>query len=187
VIHCSSKSAAERLIVDLRERLAQVGLELHPTKTQIVYVGRGAVPYGVAKEFTFLGYDFRRRTLVGPSGRLFYCIAPGASMKSMKHMVRTIRSWRIHCSPESTLTHLAHRYNAALRGWINYFGRYWYRVFSYRFWSAFQSRLVKWAMCKYRLGHRKAVRTLNRIRQSNPALFAHWPLLRNLELRSRAV
>jgi len=187
VIHCNSQHSAERLVEQLSERLAKIGLELHPTKTRVVYVGRGAVPKGVAGEFTFLGYDFRRRTLVDRHGCLFFRVAPGASMNAMKHITRTIKSWRIHRSSEATVAEIARRYNATLRGWINYFGRYWYRAFSYRLWSVFQSRLVKWVKCKYRIGQRKAEAKLSRLRRSNPELFAHWQLLRAPEERSRAV
>lgn len=178
VIHCSSRQGADRVMRELAERLASIGLELHPTKTQVVYVGRGKIPADVAGEFTFLGYDFKRRTLVDRNGQLFFRIAPGASKLAMKAMVRTIRQWRIHRSSGASLLEIAHRYNATLRGWINYYGKYWYRVFSYRLWSAIQSRLVKWVKCKYRLGQKRAEQKLARIRRSNPSLFAHWEFLR---------
>lgn len=187
VIHCRSRWAAARLIKELSVRMAEIGLELHPTKTRIVYVGRGQVPDSVAKEFTFLGYDFRRRTLVDPRGRLFYRIAPGASNAAMKHMTRTIRDWRIHRASEASIKDIARRYNATLRGWIEYYGRHWYRVFSYRLWSTFQSRLLKWVRCKYRLGQKRAEQKLARIRRSNPSLFAHWALLSGPKVRPRAV
>ena len=37
VVHARSQREAETLLVALRERLAECGLELHPEKTQIVY------------------------------------------------------------------------------------------------------------------------------------------------------
>lgn len=187
VIHCKTRMGANRVIRELADRLASIGLELHPTKTRIVFVGRGQIPANVAGEFTFLGYDFRRRTLVDKYGRLFFRIAPGASKAAMKAMTRTIRQWRIHRSSEASFSDIARRYNATLRGWINYYGKFWYRVFSYRLWSAFQSRLVKWIKCKYRLGQKRAELKLARIRRSNPSLFSHWELLRGSEVRSGAV
>ncbi|MEE7161893.1 hypothetical protein Q0S75_23605 [Escherichia coli O156:H5] len=30
-----------------------------------------------------------------------------------------------------------------MRGWIEYYEKFWYRNFSYRLWSAMQSRLLK--------------------------------------------
>lgn len=187
VVHCRNGWEADRLIRDLSARMAEIGLELHPQKTRKVYVGRGRGPSGVAREFTFLGYDFRQRTLVDSKGRLFRRIAPGASKRAMKEMTRLIKSWRLHRSSGATLSDLARRYNATLRGWIAYYGRFWYRNFSYRLWSTFQSRLVKWMGQKYRLSQRQAEKKLARIRRQNPQLFAHWHMLRASTVRPRAV
>ena len=187
VIHCDSAAEADRLIRELAGRLAEIGLALHPDKTRKVYVGRGRAPEGVACEFTFLGYDFKQRTLRDREGRLFRRIAPGAAKSAMKAMTRTIRSWRIHRSARGSLKEFAQRYNPVLRGWINYYGRYWYRNFGCQLWSVFQSRLVKWAMSKYRLSRRRAERRLGRVRRSHPTLFAHWYLLSGQALHPRAV
>ena len=37
VVHCNTKAQAEEVLAALSERMAQVGLELHPDKTRIVY------------------------------------------------------------------------------------------------------------------------------------------------------
>ena len=74
-------------------------------------------------------------------GELYRKCAPGAAMKAMKKTTRTIKGWRIHRSTEASIVKLSKHYNATLRGWINYYGRFWYR-FSYRIWSTFQSRLI---------------------------------------------
>lgn len=187
VIHCRTRSQAQRVIRALTSRMGQIGLELHPTKTRAVYVGRGQAPAGVAREFTFLGYDFKQRVLADRNGKLFRRIAPGPSKKAMKAMTRTIKGWRVHRSTGATLRQLAQRYNATLRGWIAYYGRYAYRTFSYRLWSAFQSRLIKWVCRKYRLSHRQAEQKLARIRRSHPRLFAHWYLLGQSNVRPGAV
>ena len=62
VIHCASKAEAEEVLRSLAERLAQVGLELHPDKTRIVYC-KDANRTGSAEheQFTFLSYTFRPR------------------------------------------------------------------------------------------------------------------------------
>lgn len=187
IIHCRSEREADRLLRSLGDRMAAIGLELHPRKTRKVFVGRGNGPAGVAREFTFLGYDFKERTLVDRHGRLFRRVAPGASKAAMKGMTRTIKGWRIHRSSAASATELAQRYNATLRGWIHYYGQFWYWNFSYRLWSVFQSRLVKWLRCKYRLSQRAAERKLARMRRESPSLFAHWALLRGSDARSRAV
>ena len=62
VVHCQSKEEAERVWVELEKRLDELGLELHPTKTRIVYCKddnrQGAYP---ETKFDFLGYTFRPR------------------------------------------------------------------------------------------------------------------------------
>jgi len=64
VIHCKSQAQAQFVLRRIDERFRQCGLELHPSKTRIVYCKdinrRQDHP---AIEFTFLGYTFSR---VGP-------------------------------------------------------------------------------------------------------------------------
>ncbi len=177
VLHCRTQNQADKIIKVLSARMEEIGLALHPEKTKKVFVGRAKLKQPVAKEFTFLGYDFRRRVLRRRDGVLFYRIYPGASKKAMKAMTKVIRSWRIHRSSGTTVWRLAQTHNATLRGWINYYGRYWYRHFGYRLWSCFQSRLVRWVKCRYKVSQRAAERKLALIRQRHPNLFAHWYML----------
>lgn len=187
VLHCNTQRQAEEIIRALSARMEEIGLSLHPDKTKIVYVGRADEMKSVAREFTFLGYDFKRRVLRRKDGQLFYRVYPGASKKAMKAITKTIRSWRIHRSSGTTAERLAKSYNSALRGWINYYGRYWYRHFGYRLWSCFQSRLIRWAKCRFKISQREAEQKLALYRKQNPNLFAHWQLLGKQEGYSRAV
>ena len=134
--------------------------------------------WNVKTSFTFLGYDFKVRTLRRSNGVLFRKCMPGAAMKAMKKMTQTIKDWRIHRSTVEDVEGIARRYNPTLRGWINYYGKFWYRKFSYHLWSIFQSRLLKWARSKYRISGKEAERRLFILRRDRPELFAHWHLLR---------
>jgi group II intron reverse transcriptase/maturase len=60
VVHCTSRSQAEMLVKAIGERMEQVGLVLHSTKTKVVYCkgGRRQGSYEHTA-FTFLGYTFR--------------------------------------------------------------------------------------------------------------------------------
>lgn len=62
VAHCSSREDAESLRNNLEKRFGECGLELHPTKTRIVYCKdddrQGNYP---DIKFDFLGYTFRPR------------------------------------------------------------------------------------------------------------------------------
>ena len=161
----------------LEERMGEVGLTLHPKKTQVVYVDTFK-RYNVKTSFTFLGYDFQLRVVKSRTGKLRRVCMPGASKKAMKEITKTIRSWKIHRGTAENAEQLARRYNATVRGWISYYGKHWYRNFSYRLWSVMQSRLIKWMEAKYRLGVRAATNRLNLMRKQQPTLFAHWHLLR---------
>ena len=176
VIHCSRMSDAVRIRDQLAARMKHVGLTINEEKSQIVYID--TFPrWNVATSFTFLGYDFKVRTLKNFKGELYRKCMPGASMKAMRRITQTIKSWRIHRSTAADLRVFAQRYNAVLRGWIEYYGKFWYRNFSYRLWSAMQSRLLKWMKAKYRIATRSAQHRLALARAENPQLFAHWYLL----------
>lgn len=64
VVHCRSEKQARYVRDAIAARLAQVGLELHPDKTRIIYCEDAdrASSYEHTK-FTFLGYEFRPRRL----------------------------------------------------------------------------------------------------------------------------
>ncbi|MGI2030438.1 group II intron reverse transcriptase/maturase, partial [Endozoicomonas acroporae] len=141
VCHCQRMSDAVRLKKAIADRMNEVGLSINESKSNVAYID--TFPrWNVKKSFTFLGYDFKVRTLRNFRGELFRKCAPGASMKAMKKITQTIKGWRVHRSTEATIEDLVSRHNAKLRGWINYYGKFWYRTFSYRVWSVFQSRLI---------------------------------------------
>jgi len=188
ILHCLSECQADLIMKKLSERMQAIGLELHPDKTRKIYVGPAKfTKVGVAREFTFLGYDFKRRVLKRKDGVFFYRIKPGAAKKALVAMTKTIRSWRIHRSTNMDIFQLATQYNAVLRGWINYYGKFAYSYFRYHLWSCMQSRLIKWVANTHRLSGRKAAIKLQRLQINFPDLFAHWSMARKREVYSRAV
>jgi RNA-directed DNA polymerase len=70
VVHCVSGAQARTVLAALQERMAQVGLTLHPDKTRIVYCKDGR-RRGSHKHtsFTFPGYTFRARECGRRPGR----------------------------------------------------------------------------------------------------------------------
>src|SRR5262249_160509 len=62
IAHCASKAKAEHLLASIGNRLAEVGLQLNPAKTRIVYCedGRRRLNHEHTS-FTFLGFTFRAR------------------------------------------------------------------------------------------------------------------------------
>lgn len=180
IFHFNSMKEAKNLRDCLTRRLKAVGLEVNESKTNYIYLGTYE-RNNVKTKFTFLGYDFEYRTMRNHnSGEIFRKIAPGASKKAMRKITKTIRGWRLHRSTTDTIQIFARNYNAKIRGWIQYYGKFWYRNFSYRIWSAVQSRLLKWIKAKYKVANRQADKMLKEIKRKNPEMFAHWYMLRKM-------
>ena len=180
VCHLHVMKDAVQLKENIVKRFEEVGLKINEEKSHIVYVDTFK-RWNVPKCFTFLGYDFKIRTLRDKAGKLFRKYMPGASKKAMKRITQTVRSWRIHRCTGDSLKKLSQRYNAVIRAWIEYYDKFWYRNFAYHLWSQLQSRLVKWMKNKHRISTKRAKHRLHLIQRENPKLFAHWYLLRAVE------
>src|SRR5437773_4770323 len=77
VVHCVSEAQARTVLAALEERMAQVGLTLHPDKTRIVYCKDGRrTGSGEHTSFTFLGYTFRARGVRTKTGRMMTGFTP---------------------------------------------------------------------------------------------------------------
>jgi len=179
IVHCKSEKQARWLKEAIGKRLAECKLELHPEKTKIVYCKdvdrRGNYP---REKFDFLGYTFRPRRSKNRWGKYFVNFTPAVSDKAAREMRRTMRCWHLHLRSDKTLEDLSRMFNPILRGWINYYGRY-YRSALYPTLRVLDRTLVRWATRKYKRlrGHpRRATHWLGRIARREPYLFAHWEI-----------
>ena len=74
----------------------QCGLELHPTKTRIVYCKDDDRPGEYEHvAFDFLGYTFQPRRAKNRWGKFFVSFLPAISAKAAKAIRHTIREWRM--------------------------------------------------------------------------------------------
>ncbi len=178
VVHCRSRIDSQRLHEDLKKRMADCGLELHPDKTRIIYCKddsrRGDYP---ETSFDFLGYTFRPRRSKNRYGKHFINFTPAVSNKAKKAMRQTVRGWHMHLKPDKTLEDLSRMFNPIVRGWINYYGCF-YKSELYSVLHHLDRALVRWVRRKYRkLRHqRRATHWLGRIARREPKLFAHWQM-----------
>lgn len=118
LIHCKSKAQAEQLLGEVRERLRQCGLELHPTKTKLVYC-KDDDRRGVYEphRFDFLGYTFQPRRAKNRHGKFFVSFLPAISDKAAKAVRETIRDWRLAFSRNNQeLVDLARLIDPYVRG-----------------------------------------------------------------------
>jgi RNA-directed DNA polymerase len=179
VVHCVSKAQAEQVLGAIEDRMAQVGLEVHPGKTRIVYckddTRRGRHEH---ERFTFLGYTFRPRLAKSKRGNFFVSFLPAVSDDAKKAIGKQIRRWRINLRSDKTITDFARSINPVVQGWINYYGRF-YKSRLYPVLRRINAYLLRWATRKYKRlrGHLlRAVRWLHNVARREPALFAHWRL-----------
>lgn len=177
VVHCGSERQARMVRDAIATRLAQVGLELHPEKTCIVYC-KDADRRGdhEVTSFTFLGYTFRPRLAKNKWGKHFVSFLPAVSRDAVGSMGREIRSWHIARRSDKSLDDLARMFNSIVQGWINYYGRF-YKSMLYPVLRRLNRRLVHWACRKYKRlkrRERKAMHWLAEVARRAPQLFAHW-------------
>jgi len=176
VVHCKSTRQAEVVLAGIAQRMAEVGLRLHPDKTRIVYCKdsnrRGQHEH---TSFTFLGYTFRPREARRRDGKKFTSFSPAISAEALKAKSDRLRELRIHRHTNLSLTELAGWLNPIIAGWMNYYGEY-YRSALYPLLRRINAYLKRWAAKKY-----KRLRTYKRfkrwwtgLQQREPGLFAHW-------------
>jgi group II intron reverse transcriptase/maturase len=176
VVHCVSERQASDVLAAITERMAQVGLRLHPAKTRIVYCkdANRQLDYEHT-EFTFLGFTFRPRGARNKDGRLFLSFQPAISKDALNKISGQVRRWRLHRWVNATLADLADAINPIVRGWMTYYGAF-YRSVLYPLLARINAYLVRWFRRKHKRlrALRKAHRVFTGATQREPRLFAHW-------------
>jgi RNA-directed DNA polymerase len=169
ICHCSSEEQAAALRVALENRFAECGLTLHPEK--IVYCKdddrRGDYPN---QKFDFLGYTFRPRPTGWEDRRL---VQSGRQQQSSQGDPSD--RWSLQERSDKSLDDLARMFNAHIRGWINYYGRFYPSALYPRHIDVILARCRKFkALYRHRT---RAIHWLERIARRQTRLFAHWSLL----------
>jgi hypothetical protein len=91
------------------------------------------------------------------TGRYFFGFNPAVSDEAAKRIRREIRSWRLHLRSGSTIGDLARAINPIVRGWINYYGRFYKSELVYVL-DGINHYLMRWATRKFKglRRHRRA-------------------------------
>ena len=178
VIHCVSERQARIVRDAVARRLVEVGLELHPDKTRIVYCkdsNRRETYEQVS--FTFCGYTFRPRKAYNQRRHVaFTGFMPAVSAGKLTLMSRRVASWRIHRRVNLTLDDLAAGINQVLRGWLAYFTTFYPSAVS-PLCDRIDRHLMRWARWKYKRLERSGKRArawLTGVQSRTPELFVHW-------------
>jgi RNA-directed DNA polymerase len=180
IVHGRSEREAGQVLEAIRGRFEQCGLELHPTKTRIVYCKDDDRPGDFEHvKFDFLGYTFQPRRAKNRWGKFFVSFLPAISTKAAKAIRQTIRAWRMASTRNNQrLEDLAQLTNPAVRGWMNYYGRF-YRSKCVQVLRHLNVALASWARRKYkrlRRRERASVHWLGCIARRDPKLFVLWEL-----------
>jgi group II intron reverse transcriptase/maturase len=180
IVHCRSERQARTVLDAIRGRFVQCGLELHPTKTRIVYCKDDDRPREYEHiAFDFLGYTFQPRRAKNRWGKYFVSFLPAMSTKAAQTIRKTIREWRMASTRNNQrLEDLARVVNPVVRGWMNYYGRY-YRSKCVQVLRHLNEALAAWARRKYkrfRRRERASMHWLGRIARRDPRLFVLWQL-----------
>jgi RNA-directed DNA polymerase len=178
VVHCATERQAKEVLAALDARMAEVGLQLHPDKTRIVFCKDGKRRHADCADtsFTFLGYTFRARSAPTRDGTsMFTGFLPAVSTDALKRMSEEVRSWRIHLRTATELDELAAWINPIVKGWMNYYGKF-YRTELDPLLKRVNTYLMRWAQRKYKRlrPFRKARAWWHGLTARQPHMFAHW-------------
>lgn len=180
IAHCNTYEEAVNLLEEIKLRFRDCNLEVHPSKTKIVYCKDDKRKAEFEKiAFDFLGYTFRPRK-VAYKGRVFTGFNPAVSNKAKKKMGETIRKWKLHLATRKTLEEIAREINPIVRGWTNYYGRFYKSALNPILYHI-NEELTRWVKKKYKKmrGHfRRAIYWLGRVAKSNPQLYVHWKMVK---------
>jgi len=178
IVHCKSMSHAEHTLKAIRQRMNDVGLELHPKKTKIVYCRdyRRQENYPEVK-FDFLGYSFQPRTTKSKkTGGLFLGFDCAISISSRKRIADKLGELKVEKLSYKSIVGVAQFLNPMIRGWINYFGKFRISML-HKVFRLLNKRLVRWARKRYKrykTSLKRGFQWLKTVQEQYPTLFYHW-------------
>ncbi|MBP9839014.1 MAG: group II intron reverse transcriptase/maturase [Proteobacteria bacterium] len=174
IIHCETETEARQIFEQIQQRFSECNLKVHPEKTKLVYCRdyrRQDKNHKIIK-FDFLGVTFRPRCATSKiNGKAVVRFWPSASKKSKKRVRDKIKAIINSKHTSVTVEILASKVNPIIKGWLNYFARY-YGVGDIIFYI--QKRLTNWLMRKRQYNTRRAIQWLVRCRKNCKTLLAHW-------------
>ncbi len=127
-------------------------------------------------QFTFLGYTFRPRKAVDKYGRVYVNFSPAVSRDALTAMRQRVRKWHLQLKCDKGLDDLSNMFNPVLRGWMNYYGRFYPSALG-PLWRSVNDYLVRWQRRKYKgleIAATRAARALGRLAETSPYAFVHW-------------
>lgn len=174
IVHCHSLQEAAQLLEQIRQRMEECGLTLHPEKTKIVKCHKwGSGDEHPNKSFDFLGYRFKPRKASTKAGRIMGTFSPGISNKAVNKIQTWIREKKVFKDTSKTLMEISQQIKLQSRGWINYYGKFrpsdMQKVF-----SPINKQIARWYAKKHKCGYIEASERVQQIAINHKYLFVHW-------------
>ena len=180
IVNCKSQKHAEQILKLIASRMHEIGLELHPQKTKIVYCKdyRRKGSYHCVK-FDFLGYSFQPRTSKSKKrSGLFLGFDCSISISSKKQIADKLGELKVHRMTADSIVGIAKILNPMIRGWVNYYGKF-RKSMLHGVFKLLNNRLVRWARKRYKrykTSIKRAYQWFDRIKKQFPNLFYHWKM-----------
>ena len=114
VVHCKSERQAHHVRQAIADRMAEVGLRLHPDKTKIVYCKDGTAEARMSTRRSPSGFTFRRAGRATGMGRASAISCLVISKEALNKISATVRSWRLHLRTGHTFKD---PHGASIRSW----------------------------------------------------------------------
>jgi group II intron reverse transcriptase/maturase len=173
VVHCKSEKQALFMLRQIKDRMRNCKLELHPEKTRIINL-RGTSQMKYPKGFDFLGFtvkpaSFKFKDKIKAIPGIFVSHKAKTAIRQ-KFRELNIHKWR------TSLERIAQRINPIIRGVINYYLKF--RLNDLReIWIQLNARLLKWIKWEKDFRKKRAINYLRAKFKENPNLFEHWRLV----------
>ena len=186
IIHCQTEEEAKKLLVAIRERLAECKLSLNEEKTKLVYCQdyRRVKKKSFGKKFDFLGFTFKPGSVASKRAGGSMFLGYGCAI-SQSAQTRVIHGWaKLNWHRRSTLSlqEIANEVNPQMSGIIRYYGKFKLWGLQRLMWH-FEFRLVKWVLNKYRKfknSYTKAYRWIKMLKQNYPTMFYYWTVFKHV-------
>ena len=174
VIHCKTEEQAHYIQESLKRRLEECGLQLHTEKTKVVNCQVKKRNKVTQNQFTFLGYTFcPRRSMNSKTGEISSNFLPAVSKKAEVKFRGNLRKRRVFQNTSQSISTLAKSIEPVVRGWHNYFSRFYSSALGHTIKWIDQS-IASWLRRKHKLSWYKAYACLRRLIFQQPGLFWHW-------------
>jgi len=173
VVHCKTEKQASFVLSQIKSRLTECKLNIHPTKTRIVNL-KGITLNKYPRSLDFLGFTLKPwwcKTEKGQRIMITTFISRSSVSKALEKIrLMHIHKWRI---PIDTL---ASELNPIVQGFVNYYCKKWTRHTRY-LWRQLNLRLWKWVQWEKGLSKLAALKWLRFKYKEKPNLFVHWALV----------